>query len=287
MTAPDDPRSTSQPDTGGYGTGGYGTGGYGTGSPGAGTPGAGGTAGGPFTGQGVGQGAGQGVGQPAGSATGVAPAGGPATGVGSRAAEPVQVPERQPWNAGIADPGPLGLAGFAMTTMVLSVVNARILPATVEPVVFGLAFFYGGLAQLLAGMWEFVKGNTFGAVAFSSYGAFWLSFWYLATHEALLKGNATQNSKAVGVYLLGWAIFTAYMTVASIRTTGAITAVFVALTITYLFLALADLTQTTNLAKIGGYLGLVTAALAWYASFAGVLNATARRTVLPVFPNNA
>ena len=77
----------------------------------------------------------------------------------------------------IADPAPLGLAAFALTTFILSVVNAGIIPATVEPVVFGLALVYGGIGQLLAGMWEFAKGNTFGATAFSSYGAFWISFW--------------------------------------------------------------------------------------------------------------
>ena len=79
----------------------------------------------------------------------------------------------------IADPAPLGLAAFALTTFLLSFVNAGLLPASVEPVVFGLALAYGGLAQFAAGMWEFTKGNTFGATAFTSYGAFWLSFWWL------------------------------------------------------------------------------------------------------------
>src|SRR3954453_19316785 len=77
----------------------------------------------------------------------------------------------------IADPGPLGLAAFALTTFVLSMFNADLVGKGGEPVVFGLAFAYGGLAQVLAGMWEFRTGNTFGAVAFTSYGAFWLSFW--------------------------------------------------------------------------------------------------------------
>ena len=87
--------------------------------------------------------------------------------------------------ASIADPGPLGLGAFAMTTFVLSSVNAGWLPKSVEGVVLGLALFYGGIVQVFAGMWEFVKGNTFGAVAFSSYGAFWLSFWYLLTNVDL------------------------------------------------------------------------------------------------------
>ena len=86
--------------------------------------------------------------------------------------------------AHIADPAPLGLAAFALTTFVLSVDECRLGPATVEPVVFGLALAYGGMAQFAAGMWEFTKGNTFGATAFCSYGAFWLSFWWLTAHMA-------------------------------------------------------------------------------------------------------
>src|SRR3954465_15688510 len=84
---------------------------------------------------------------------------------------------REPQAAAIADPGPLGLAAFALTTFVLSMFNAKLIGVGGEPIVFGLAFAYGGLAQLLAGMWEFRTGNTFGAVAFTSFGAFWLSYW--------------------------------------------------------------------------------------------------------------
>src|SRR3954452_4332054 len=105
-------------------------------------------------------------------------------------------------SAGVADPGALGLAAFGATTFFLSAVNAGLLPKTVEAGVFGLAFFYGGLAQMLAGMWEFVKGNTFGAVAFTSYGAFWLSFWYLVSHlpKDLAKVSAGDINKALGTY---------------------------------------------------------------------------------------
>ena len=102
--------------------------------------------------------------------------------------------------AHFADPATLGLAAFALTTFVLSVVNAGWVPATVEPVVFGLAFAYGGLVQLCAGMWEFAKGNTFGAAAFSSYGGFWLSFWWLTGHTDLSKAGADVG-KGVGLYL--------------------------------------------------------------------------------------
>ena len=136
----------------------------------------------------------------------------------------------------IADPGPLGLAAFALTTFVLSVFNAGFI-GTGEAVVLGLALAYGGIAQFAAGMWEFVKGNTFGAVAFASYGAFWVSFWWLINHTpADTKGN--DLSHGVGTYLLAWAIFTAYMTIASLRTSAAVAAVFVALTVTFVLLTI-------------------------------------------------
>jgi succinate-acetate transporter protein len=184
--------------------------------------------------------------------------------------------------AGFADPAPLGLAGFAATTFFLSSVNAGLLPKTVEGAVFGLAIFYGGIAQLLAGMWEFTKGNTFGALAFSSFGAFWLSFWYLVSH--LPKASASDVSKAVGTYLLVWTIFTAYMFIASMRTSGAIMAVFALLTLTFLFLTIGAYADSSGMTKVGGWLGLVTALVAWYASFAGVFNSTAKRAVMPTFP---
>jgi succinate-acetate transporter protein len=193
--------------------------------------------------------------------------------------------------AGIADPGPLGLAGFAGTTFFLSVVNTNMLGASVQTIVLGLALFYGGLAQLLAGMWEFTKGNTFGAVAFSSFGAFWLSFWYLLNHLPE-KAPPKDILHGVGLYLLIWAIFTAYMTVAAVRTTGAILVVFVLLTLTFVALAIGWLSESVNdfaansngLIHLGGWLGIVTALAAWYASFAAVVNSTFKRVVFPTFP---
>src|SRR6266496_3882454 len=137
---------------------------------------------------------------------------------------------------GVADPGPLGLAGFAMTTFVLSVFNAGLI-VTGESVVLGLALAYGGIAQFAAGMWEFVKGNTFGAVAFASYGGFWISFWWLVNHEPT-GTHGRDLTHGVGVYLLGWAIFTGYMFIASLRMTGAVAAVFLFLTLTFLALAI-------------------------------------------------
>jgi succinate-acetate transporter protein len=185
----------------------------------------------------------------------------------------------------IGDPGPLGLAAFAMTTFVLSCVNAGLLKGGVESVVASLALFYGGGAQLLAGMWEFRQGNTFGATAFASYGAFWLSFWGLTHFFVPTAGvSASDVNHAVGVFLLGWTIFTAYMFIASLRTTAAIAAVLGALTLTFLFLTLGKFGDSSSLTKVGGWLGLVTALLAWYASFAVVTNTTWKRTVLPVWP---
>jgi succinate-acetate transporter protein len=194
-----------------------------------------------------------------------------------------QVTETRPsFGAGIADPGPLGLAAFALTTFVLSVYNAKLI-GTGEGVVLGLALAYGGIGQLLAGMWEFAKGNTFGALAFSSYGAFWISFWYLLNHIPTdAKGNDLTHG--LGVYLLAWGIFTAYMFIASTRTTVAIMAVFAALTLTFIALAIGDFGSSEGWGKLGGWLGLITAVLAWYASFAGVTNSTFKRVVLPVFP---
>jgi hypothetical protein len=186
----------------------------------------------------------------------------------------------------LADPGPLGLAAFAGTTFFLSVVNTNMLSETVTAGVLGLAFFYGGLVQLLAGMWEFAKGNTFGALAFSSYGAFWLSYWYLVTSGLPSIKGASENdvSHAVAVYLLVWTIFTFYMFIASLRTTGAIAGVFLFLALTFLALCIADFAGSTGWTKLGGWLGLITAAIAWYASFAGVTNFTFKKTVMPVFP---
>jgi uncharacterized protein len=187
----------------------------------------------------------------------------------------------------IADPGPLGLAAFAMTTFVLSVFNANIIGTlALVGVVLPLALFYGGAVQILAGMWEFRKNNTFGALAFSSYGAFWIALaWYLR-YVAATIAPASREHEALGLFLLAWTIFTAYMLLASLRTTLMLTAVFAFLFATFLLLALGNLAAPPNvtLIKVGGWLGLITAFLAWYHSAAGVTNATWGRTLLPVFP---
>jgi len=211
--------------------------------------------------------------------------------------ESASVPRREPADAGAqhigaaetvagwrpADPGPLGLAAFALTTFVLSMFNAGLVSKAGEPVVLGLALAYGGVAQVLAGMWEFRTGNTFGAVAFTSFGAFWVSFWAFVT---FFEGDvpAEHAAAAVGLYLIAWGIFTLYMFVASLRTTAAISLVFALLTVTFFLLGIGNANESEGLVEAGGWFGLATAAAAWYASFAAVTNSTFGRTVLPVRP---
>jgi hypothetical protein len=186
------------------------------------------------------------------------------------------------------------LAGFAGTTFVLSMVNSGLVGDKTHPgggllpMVAALAIAYGGAAQLLAGIWEFRTGNTFGAVAFCSYGAFWISFYFIVQSVAANAGSEVFSG--LGLYLWMWGIFTAYMFIASMRTTGAIALVFLLLTITFVILgignsALAGTTSVTNgTIKLGGYFGIATAIAAWYASFAAVTNSTFGRVVAPVFP---
>ena len=199
---------------------------------------------------------------------------------GTERAEPQTAAPQAP-SFTIANPGPLGLAAFALTTFVLSMFNAGLVGDAGEPIVFGLALAYGGLAQILAGMWEFRTGNTFGATAFTSYGAFWLSFWAFVQFFAD-KVPEADAGHAVGLYLIAWGIFTSYMFIASLRTTAAISLVFILLAITFIVLGIGNAGGNESIVKLGGWLGLATALAAWYASFAEVTNATFGRTVFPV-----
>jgi succinate-acetate transporter protein len=182
-----------------------------------------------------------------------------------------------------ADPAPLGLGAFALTTFVLSMVNANVVHMSAEPVVFGLALAYGGIAQFAAGVWEFANRNTFGATAFCSYGAFWVSFWYLTGHTDLSSAGSDLNN-GLGLYLIAWAIFTGYMAIAATRVSMAVLLVFVLLTVTFVLLSLGEFNTNTTLTHWGGYFGIATAAAAWYASFAGVTNSTYKKSVLPTGP---
>jgi succinate-acetate transporter protein len=185
----------------------------------------------------------------------------------------------------IADPAPLGLLGFGFTTLMLSLVNAGVFKVTEGAgLVLSLALFYGGGAQLLAGMWEFRRGNTLGASAFSSYGAFWIVVWYWFNHF-----TAAGSSNAVGWFFLGWGIITLIFTIASLKTTHALTTVLAFLTITFLFLAFGQWqaggvfnpANDPSLTKVGGWLGVVTGLLAWYTAAAVVVNTSHKRDLLP------
>ena len=185
-----------------------------------------------------------------------------------------------------ANPGPLGLAAFAATTFMLSMLNTNLVSeAGGLAGVLAVALAYGGIVQVFAGMWEFRTGNTFGAVAFSSYGAFWISYFVLVK---ITLGPTTTHA-GISLFLYAWAIFTLLMLVASLRTSGVLVVVFVLLTITFFLLAIGNagltgLQATNSTIKLGGWFGLATAAAAWYGALAGVANSTFGRDVLPLFP---
>ncbi len=175
-----------------------------------------------------------------------------------------------------ANPAPLGLAGFALTTFVLSLVNAGVIDATGEQLVLALALAYGGLAQFAAGMWEFKNGNTFGATAFSSYGAFWFAFALFVWQFAKEPTGA-----AVGVFLLGWGIFTFYMWIATLKHARPVMIVFLLLWITFLLLAVGEFAASDTIHKLGGAVGILTAIAAWYASARTIINEAFGRELLP------
>ena len=184
-----------------------------------------------------------------------------------------------------ADPGPLGLTAFATTTFILSMINANLVSGTALPIMLGQALAFGGIAQLVAGIWEFRTGNTFGAVAFCSYGAFWISFYFVLNSSVAGIPKAEVGS-ALGLYLWAWGIFTAYMFIAALRTNGVVAAVFLLLTITFILLGIGNSGGSSSTVHLGGYVELATAIVAWYGSAAGVISATWGRAVLPVFPLN-
>ncbi len=184
----------------------------------------------------------------------------------------------------IADPAPLGLAAFALTTFLLSAANAGWMHAATGNAWLGYAFAYGGVIQLLAGMWEFRNRNVFGATAFSSYGGFWigLGLWALlvAPHATGLAGV-----KDLGWILLAFAIFNAYMLIISTQLNWAVFGVFLTLELTEIFLFIGFFTTKTGsggLIKVGGIIGIITAAVAWYTSAAGVMNGHKGKVLFPV-----
>jgi len=187
--------------------------------------------------------------------------------------------------ATVANPGPLGLSAFALTTFVLSSANAGLISA--PNIVLGLALFYGGLVQLVAGIQEFRAGNTFGATAFCSYGGFWLAIGatFTPAFGVLTSYKGAALGTALGFFLLGWTIFTAMMFLGTLRTNMATMVVFGLLTLTFLSLTLGAF-GVGGFTVIGGVLGIVTALAAWYTALAGVLSAGKATFNLPVGPRS-
>jgi uncharacterized protein len=182
----------------------------------------------------------------------------------------------------IANPAPLGLAGFGITTLLLNTVNAGIINKTDIGMVLPMGLFYGGLAQFMAGMWEFKKNNTFGATAFTSYGAFWMGFALMKILQANGALGAVSPEGGLTVFLVAWGIFTTYMFVGTMRISVALMVVFGALAILFYLLALGDHTGNANIQKIAGYEGLFTAGAALYASFAQIVNETWGQYLMPL-----
>ncbi len=179
-----------------------------------------------------------------------------------------------------ADPAPLGLAAFALTTFLLSAANANWMGSASGDAWLGYAFAYGGLCQLLAGMWEFRNRNVFGATAFSTYGGFWIGLGLWALLVAPTAG--TKAGKDVAWILLAFAIFNTYMLLWSSMVNAAVFAVFLTLEATEVILFIGNFAGNTSIVKFGGYVGILTALVAWYTSAAGVGNGVAGRVILPV-----
>jgi succinate-acetate transporter protein len=183
-----------------------------------------------------------------------------------------------------ANPGPLGLAGFGLTTVVLSAINAGILPHEAIPVVVPLAFAYGGIAQLVAGILEFKVGNTFGMVAFTSYGLFW---WWFAFLQWTIGVGWLKAPPPVagGTVLLMWGVFTLLLWIVTFRLSKAVWSIFLLLFITFFLLAWGDFGYSlgpVTCGTIGGYFGLATGIDALLVAFIEILNATAGRVVVPL-----
>jgi succinate-acetate transporter protein len=199
--------------------------------------------------------------------------------------EPPRTPDAPA--ASIADPAPLGLAAFALTTFLLSAKNAHWTDGT--DAWLGYAFAYGGLCQLLAGMWEFRNRNVFGATAFSTYGGFWIGLGlyaqFVAPKAAGLAGTGDPESLVqndLGWILLAFAVFNTYMLLWSTQVNRAVFSVFLTLEATEIILFIGNLSHNTTTIKLGGWIGVLTAVTAWYTSAAGVVNGMGGRLSLPV-----
>jgi uncharacterized protein len=189
-----------------------------------------------------------------------------------------------PTPAAIANPAPLGLAAFALTTFLFSAKNAGWTHGTDAWI--GFAFAYGGLALLLAGMWEFRNRNVFGTTFFGTYGSFWLGLglWaaFVTKGSWTLKAATAPQADDLGWILLAFAIVNSYMLLWSIQVNEAVLAVLLTMQVTEIILCIGFFTQSTGVINVGGYLGVITAICAWYASAATLINEMVGRAVLAV-----
>lgn len=180
----------------------------------------------------------------------------------------------------VANPAPLGLACFALTTFLLSAFNAELAPRDLTNVIVSCSVIYGGAIQILAGMWEIGKGSTFGGIAFSSYGGFWISLGLILLLEFLRIW--TVSAAALGVFLLAWTLFTFYLWVGTFRISKALMSTFTLLLLTFVLLDIGHLAGIGIANVAGGYVGMLCALNAWYVSAGMLLNELFRREVLPL-----
>ncbi|HWR18181.1 MAG TPA: acetate uptake transporter [Clostridia bacterium] len=181
-------------------------------------------------------------------------------------------------NATVANPGPLGLLGFGMTTVLLNLHNAAIIP--LSGVILAMGLCLGGAAQIVAGIMEFKKNNTFGATAFTAYGFFWWSLVLIWLNP--FGGIAKADETSMGFYLLLWGIFTAFMFIGTLRHNRATQVVFLSLTALFLLLSIADFTGSTTLKLVAGWVGIVCGLSAIYNSLAQVVNHEFKKQVFPL-----
>ena len=183
-------------------------------------------------------------------------------------------------NDDLANPAPLGLMGFGMTTVLLNIHNAGIYQ--LGPMILSMGIFYGGLAQILAGIMEYKKGNTFGTTAFTSYGLFWLTLVFLIVFPNIGFSDSPSTSIEFGFYLIMWGIFTSFMFIGTLNKNVALMFVFFSLSILFFLLAIGDFTGLRWITIIAGVEGIVCGASAIYLAMAEVINETYNRTVLPI-----
>ncbi|WP_048608430.1 acetate uptake transporter [Providencia rettgeri] len=179
----------------------------------------------------------------------------------------------------LANPGPLGLLGFGMTTILLNIHNAGFFP--LSSVILSMGIFYGGLAQFIAGLIEYKKGNTFGATSFTSYGMFWISLVGLLFLPTLGLAEAT-SPEFLGVFLAIWGVFTFFMFLGTFKANLALQFVFGSLTVLFALLAIGNITGNATLLKFAGFEGIICGASAFYLAVAEILNEQYGKTVLPI-----